>query len=489
LPTLEQIETLRRGLPITPDVQQANELTQRELAPLNIAWAASFALRAGDEILGTLDILHTQPCNLTTEEIDAFTMLADQISVTLQNHRLLDDARYSADEFSKQVRLLQIINELATTISSTQDEKTLLDTSCRALVEATGLDHSSIALITAAGTAAQVLSEHPMKGTVGVLLPLADNAVFDIIRDTRQPLVIADIDSDTRLPAASQHLLQRMGVHAMMVMPLFTSDRLVGSISLDVYTTDKPITPDIVDTALSVAAQVSLGIQNTRLLAEAQRRAEQLQRITAFSQSVQATLDLPTIFNNMLAESALMLTQDQMNISLYDAGQDALRVVAEHSGGQTRVNPNSGSFMPISGHIATAWNNREMLHIPDLYKLRDHVDTESDIRAWMVAPLQVRGRMLGLVSVGSVRAYAYTDTDVALFQQMVSQLAVAIENVEAYTQSQRMVKNESLLNSISTQLQNQMNIEHMMDITAHELGKALGARRVRIRFGSPDGSS
>lgn len=667
LPTPAQIGILLRGLPITPNIDDAGDMTLQELAPRDLTWAASFALRMDDQVLGTLDIFHTRPCKLTAEETDAFAMLADQIaaatrqrhllgqtqsaldqtrtlyeinrailgaqdtldilrtlrqhfepdallvshfsatydsnsriqdvtidfmsllndeqvtairlsdflsasavaqlndtwnsgsetvsfvedldapgindplvelahqynlrsyalvslregglvreaigigfdkpqvfderrqrlyqaiadqiSIVLQNYRLLHEAQVSASEYSRQVRLLQIINQLATTISSSQDEKTLLDTSCRALVEATGLDHSSIALVTPAATASQVLSEHPLRGTVGVQIPLADNAAYETLRTTRQPLIITDVDGDTSLPAAYKHLLQRAGVRALVMIPLITVDRLVGSISVDVYTTEKPITPEIVDTALSVAAQVELGIQNIRLLAEAQRRAEQLQRITAFSQSVQATLDLPTIFNNMLAESVQMLPQDRMSIGLYDASRDALRVVAEHSGGQTQVNADGGELIPISGHIATAWNNREMLHIPDLFKLRDHSDADSDIRDWMVAPIMVHGRMLGLVNVGSIRPYAYSDTDEALFQQMVTQLAVAIENVEAYTQSQRMVKNESLLNTISTQLQNQMNIEQMMDITAHELGKALGARRARIRFGSPDGSS
>ncbi len=664
LPSPAQTEILRRGLPILPELAQAGETTRSELAALGVTWAASFALRTGDEVLGTLDIFHTQPCTLTTEEIDAYTVLADQIgvaarnralfgqmqaaldetralyeinrailsaqdtqdilhtlrqhfapdavmishltagydghdrmqrltidfvslpaeeqaviialddllgaeqmarlqtlwstytgsvtlvedldapgitdpladvmrqrgvrsyaaimlrerdlvreaisvgfdraqvfddrqrrlyaaladqiSIVLQNHRLLRESQISARELSKQVRLLQIINQLALTISSTQDEKTLLDTSCRALVEATGIDHCSIALITPSATASQVASEYPARGTVGVQIPLADNAVYQIVRDTRQPLIVSDINSDSRLPPASQHLLQRMGVRAMLVIPLFVYDDLVGSIGMDVLAADKTITLDIVDTSLAVSAQVGLGLQNVRLLAEAQRRADQLQRITAFSQSAQATLDLPTLFNNMLLESAQMLAQDQMSISLYDSPRDALRVVAQHTAGITSVSPTDGDLIPISGQIAAVWNSREMLHIPDVHQLRDHPDPDSDVRSWLLAPIVVRGQALGLVSVGSTRPYLYTEADVALFQQMVTQLAVAIENTEAYSQSQRMVKNESLLNAISTQLQSQTDLEHMMSAAVNELGKAIGARRARIRLGTPD---
>ncbi|MBI5667321.1 MAG: GAF domain-containing protein [Chloroflexi bacterium] len=665
LPTPEQIEALRRGLPIVPDLAQAGDITRRELAPLNVAWMASFALRTADEVLGTLDVYSAQPRVLTTEEIDAYTVLADQISVAvrsrnliaqtqaaldetrtlydinrailsaqdtldvlralrqhiapeammishlsviydsgsriqdvvidfaslptddqaveislvsllgadqlaqidrawngqtdtvrfvenlvesddplrgvsqqwgarsyiamtlrqsglvreaislgfaapqvfderqrrlyaalsdqisivLQNHRLLRETQVSAGELSQQVRLLQILNQLVMTISSAHDEPMLLDTSCRALIEATGLDHCAIAMIAPTATTAQVISEYPLEGTIGVQIPLVDNPMYDTIHQTRQPLVVHDLEMDTHLPTASRQMLQQMGVRAMLVIPLLVSDQLIGSIGLDVYKPDKAITAAMVETAQAIAAQVGLGLQNLRLLADSQRRAEQLQRITTFSQSAQATLDLPTVFNNMLVESAQMLAQDQMSISLYDASRDALRTVAEHSGGQTSVTMTGGDLTPLSGHIAAVWHSRQLLHIPDVYAQRDRSEADNNIRSWLLAPIVIHGRVLGLVSVGSARPYAYTDTDVALFQQMVTQLAVAIENTEAYSQSQKMVKNESLLNAISTQIQSQMDIEQMMEVTAHELGRALGARRARIRFGTPGSGS
>ena len=72
-----------------------------------------------------------------------------------------------------------------------------------------------------------------------------------------------------------------------------------------------------------------------------------------------------------------------------------------------------------------------------------------------------------------------------LFRQMTDQLAVAIENAEAYTQSQRQARNEALVNDIATRLQRQTDVQSMLDITLSEMGKALGARRARIRLATP----
>ncbi|NWG16132.1 MAG: GAF domain-containing protein [Chloroflexi bacterium] len=444
----------------------------------------AIAVREGGLIREGISIGFAEPRSFSPQERRLYEALADPIGIVLQTHRLLRESRQAAHGLSKQVRVLQIINDLAISISATRDEKLLLDQSSQVIVAATGVDHCGIALVNPSETVSQVVSEYPAHGTIGVQIPLTDNPVFGILQNTRLPLVVDNIQMDERLPAASRHLLERMGVKALAFLPLIVSGKLVGSIGLDIYAADRPPTPDMMDIAQTIASQVALGLQNIRLLADAQRRAEQFQRITAFSQSVQATLELPTVFDNMLAESARMLPQDQMSISLYDPVAGALRVVAERNSSARAVESSSGDLIPISGHIAKVWSDWELLHIPDLHRLRERTNPNSSLRSWILAPIVARGRILGLVSVGSAQPYVYSETDVALFRQMVTQLAVAIENVEAYTQSQRLVQSEALLNAISAQLQNQLDIEQMLEIAVGELGRAIGARRARIRLGA-----
>src|SRR5690606_34951185 len=103
-------------------------------------------------------------------------------------------------------------------------------------------------------------------------------------------------------------------------------------------------------------------------------------------------------------------------------------------------------------------------------------------RSLMIAPIRVRDRLLGIVNIGSLHPNAYTETDIAVFQQMVNQLATALENAEAFAHSQRVAKNEALINDISAQLQQQMDMQRMLNVTLNELGAALGARRGRIRL-------
>ena len=451
---------------------------------LGLRSSISIPIREQGLMRESVNLTFNYPQTFTIQQRRLYEGLSNQIGIVLQSHRLLRDTQLSASQLSNQVRVLQLVNQLSATINTVQDEQGLLDQSARVLTEAVGVDHSGIVLVNLQETLGTVVSEHPSLGTVGIQIDMSNNELFHVIRDTRQPLIVNDIENDPRVITATRELMNKNGVRAFGFFPIIVQDRIFGSIGLDITDRGHKFTPDMVNIAQTISTQIAIGLQNLRLLSDTQHRADQLQRITAFSQSVQSTLDLSNIFNIMLAETAEMLQQDQMSIAIYDTAQGQLRMVAQRSDSYNNVNLNNSETVPIKGYVATVWESWQLLHIQDSKTAAEKIEPKTNARSLMVAPLISRGRILGLVTVGSLRAYAYTDTDMAVFQQLVNQLAVAIENAEAFRQSQRVAKNEALVNDISTQLQRQMDIHSMLDVTVNELGKVLGARRARIRLGT-----
>ncbi|HEX2622795.1 MAG TPA: GAF domain-containing protein, partial [Phototrophicaceae bacterium] len=62
--------------------------TQLLYTGIGAVWSASFGLRSGDFLIGTLDILSDKSQSLSNEEIDTYTTLADQIGVTIRSRQL-----------------------------------------------------------------------------------------------------------------------------------------------------------------------------------------------------------------------------------------------------------------------------------------------------------------------------------------------------------------------------------------------------------------
>ena len=73
--------------------------------------------------------------------------------------------------------------------------------------------------------------------------------------------------------------------------------------------------------------------------------------------------------------------------------------------------------------------------------------------------------------------------DRSVLSQLANQLASILEKTTADIQNQRQAQNKILANEIALQLQQQMNMDSLLNTTVTELGKALGAKRARIRLG------
>src|SRR5690606_7220085 len=144
----------------------------------------------------------------------------------------------------------------------------------------------------------------------------------------------------------------------------------------------------------------------------------------------------------------------------------------------------NGALLPISGTLVGDVLERQqpiyIENVDDSQQLRRGQLTT--MRSLVVAPIRSRGQILGTVQIGSHRPHAYSETDVALLQQMITQFTVALENAEAYAQSQRAAKNQALVNTITAQLQRNADVQRMMEVTLEELSRALGARRARARL-------
>ena len=271
----------------------------------------------------------------------------------------------------------------------------------------------------------------------------------------------------------------------MMLMALRSGDEIVGTVGFDMYSRDREITTTIDRDGETMIAQVAIGLQNKRLLSDAQRRAEQLQRVATFGQSMQAALQLETILNILLSESAQMLPMDRMTVAFHDPHREQLHVVGQYADGEISIDLDGDAPLSMTeALIRQAWETGEMLTIADTQPSAADSDGVKDkiLRSVMVAPIRSRGRLLGIVSAGSFMPYSYSETDQAIYQQMIYQLAVALENAEAYRQSQRVAQNEALINNIATHFQQHSAVEDMLQIAINELGQALGARRGRIRL-------
>ncbi|HEX2623238.1 MAG TPA: GAF domain-containing protein, partial [Phototrophicaceae bacterium] len=413
-----------------------------------------------------------------------FNAIRDQMTVVMQNQRLIQNTRTSAAQLGSQVRVLQTLNELSVSLSSANDEKLLLDEACKALYTALRLDHVGITMLNADGASATVASDYPSYNLVGLVIE-DTNELQVQIRNSRAPIYLQEVSTAPGLAEASRQELSKIGIHTMLLLPLLDStDRYLGAAGLEFSEPGHEFTPEMIDIGRNIAAQTAVALQSIREVKKTQSQASQLQQLARFSQVLQAQLDVSSILDTLIAEAPKILSLNHISVMLYDSTANKLRLVVQYNNGQIFKLARSGNVINEGTTAGQAWATREFVHVNNLRQDQALVHTfNSQMISVMSGPMFARGVPLGVIEISSMTPYAYSDIDLIIFRQLISLVGVAQENAETYMQSQRLAQSKALVNEISNRIQQQTDLTSIMDVTVSELGRALGARRAKVRLG------
>jgi GAF domain-containing protein len=479
---VESVATDTRLEPLTRSVMETLGIKSIAILPLVV----DGVLRGG---VG-LDI-YEDSRSVTTGMIESAQSVTAHLSVALRTQELLRETKTAAEQLATQVVTQRTINQLAQVVNQAADEETLRDATMEAMFAVLPVDHCGLVMLDESGTWGTVVSDYPPQGVLGLKFEVAHNPLLKMMteQERAETIAINDVVTSPLFDDAGREALLNIGSKALLLVPVLVDNRLVGSFGMDYFSAVPEFSDDVIEIAESIMRQFATGLNKLRLLADTRRRADQLEHIARLGQAMQSTLDLSVILREVLLETIQMLPVDQMSVALYEPEQAMLRTVAEYNQGQTSIDLGSTQMLEVTGRVSQAWLKRELVYIPDLQKIDHSIGTDVTIRSWVIAPIISRSRGLGILSLGSTRVASFAEADLAVVQQLASQVAATLDNVEAFAQSQRIAKNEALVNTISTRLQQQLEVSNMLDVTVNELGRALGARRARIRLGNQPGES
>lgn len=447
---------------------------------------AAIVIKERGQVNSIIFLLFDKPKPFVSSTRRLYEAIADQVVIAVENQKLLKESQVAADRLSNQVQALQAISGLAVQLNKIRDENMLLETSAKALVEALKVDHAGVVLFNDDMQTGVVISEYPRTEFLGVTVNVEDNPILKREASITSAVIIEDVEHDDIITDTMRSILRSGNISSIIIVPLIgQSGELIGSVGLDVFGRARHFDTTEVQTAETIAAQMAVGLQNVRLLRAAQQRALQLQNISEFSALSQSTLDLDALIASAMNNIPKLLPVQHMTMTLYDPLSDALVL---HSGWQEmnsfRTELPAGEIVAhqdtTTGYV---FEHGEYLYIPNLQRRAMlHYPHSRTIATLLAMPLINQGRKLGVLTLGSLQSNAFTDTDIAVFQQLVNQLALVMDNARAYTESQKVARNKTLANEIAIKLQRQTDVNKMIDLAMSEVGQAIGAKRARVRI-------
>jgi serine phosphatase RsbU (regulator of sigma subunit) len=260
--------------------------------------------------------------------------------------------------------------------------------------------------------------------------------VMGRVWERREPVILNDV----RPSAAAPVIAKKLGikVNSLIAIPLTRRGLVRGILEVVNRKNEEPFTEDDLALLTPLGEHVAVAVANARLREQAQRRRLEYQLLAEVSADVGKSMTRGEALDRILDNLKKLVPYDAASIFLYERKTDTIASVAHTGypqGAQDRIRVKSDEG--IVGEVA---RTKQGVIVPDVRSDPHYANVRARTRSEMVAPMILRGRLLGLFNLENDRLDAYSESDLRLLEAFAAQAAVAIDR--AYLIEERKVKLE-----------------------------------------------
>ncbi|MCA9981755.1 MAG: GAF domain-containing protein, partial [Anaerolineales bacterium] len=178
----------------------------------------------------------------------------------------------------RQVRDTVLLNRVINTTTSASDIVTILRILSTELAHALDVPQAACALLNEDQTQLTVVAEYRTEArasALGTVIPVENNPGTQYILRTKRPLVSVDVQNDERI--ATRDVSRQRGTVSMMLLPLLTRDRVIGTMGLNA-SERREFTAEEITLAQNVAAAASQALENAELYQRLQTELDERRR-------------------------------------------------------------------------------------------------------------------------------------------------------------------------------------------------------------------
>lgn len=335
------------------------------------------------------------------------------------------------------VRDLQATQEVSRFASNQRDPQLLMDQVVDLIIQVfPNIYHAQIFLLDADERFAVLRASTGEAGRQllarGHRLQIGSQSVIGRCTDEGRVVIARDtLESDVH--RKNEFLLE---TRAELAIPLKIGDKTIGALDVQSKFRDS-FNEEQVNILQTMADQIAIALENTRLYQESLRRLEEL-----------------TISNRIATRGAWI---DYMN------HRRQIALSSQYS---------TTSVMPKQNQLREAVLQQGIAVIGQ--------ETENKTIPFAV-PIQLRGQTLGVVE-WEFPTSDFNQEKVQLAMELVGRLALSLDNARLFEESQRAIERERLVNEIASKLTTQTNIDDILQTAVREIGQALRVPLVSINL-------
>jgi len=380
-------------------------------------------LKVGGRVIGVLNVESMEADAFRPDDIRLLSTLASQAAVAIQNAMLHEEARRRAAELAAIIKAGQTI--VSTLNLNEVVERVLAE--ARTILEAEGVsvlmydDETDELVFTASvGLASDVL--------VGIRMP-SDTGIAGWVLKTKKAALVQDTQSDPRFYDRIDDLTG-LSTRSLLAVPLVCKGKTIGVLEA-VNREEEPFDEHDLDLLSALASSAAIAIENARLHEETVRRLAESRVLQEVTLAASSTLDFDQVLTRTIQAIHDTLQVDYLVFALPDESGDFLRV---HSSLIGFVPPSDKYLrLPMDGSACgRVYTSGRPELVEDLAGTSHYFEETPGVRSILVVPVQLEGRTIAVLGVGSTSPAAFDREDLRMFEAIAAQLGIVMENARLY---------------------------------------------------------
>jgi serine phosphatase RsbU (regulator of sigma subunit) len=283
-----------RGIVVLDEVQRVESLSSVSNAAgeAGIAAAVAMPLVVQGEAIGLLAAYPERAPDVAADDEALLSALGAQLAVVVQNARLHERAERQASERKaaleaerESARRMRALYEVSESFAQSLSLDATLNALARSAVDLLAVDAAVIRMPNPRGEQLVSYAYH-------VAEPRLHDAAAPVLElpQSRDPAPIRRMFRTREALVLTPQLAEELGgSHRLLapflakgssaaVIPIFTPGEVIGTLTILSLDPGRPITPEALETALSIAAQAALAIDNGRLYQQQKEFADTMRR-------------------------------------------------------------------------------------------------------------------------------------------------------------------------------------------------------------------
>jgi GAF domain-containing protein/DNA-binding response OmpR family regulator len=385
-------------------------------------------LRVTGRDIGAIVIGAREPYRHTDRDVRIYQSFSEQASLRMEASRLLAQTERRSRQLVTSAQVSQIA-------SSILDLSFLLPRIVDLIKEAFSYDHVQIFLMDDEDDYAVLRASTGAAGqqllSINHKLRKGSASVIGQVTALGEPFIALDT-ADARVVHRPNPYLPN--TRSEMAIPLKLKGKVVGA--LDVQSNQpNAYDEDDISVLTTLAAQISVAIDNAQLFDQARRRATEMSFLFSVTTAAAAAESLTEALQSIANE--LRESLDSLSVSLYlpqayTDGQESIYYVMQPvalSGTDQPLSELSEIRLDASRNvIATAANQRRPILLGNLTNEPSYLPVVAEARSAAIVPLAVGGQLIGLITMEGAQVNAFNEDTLTLLLTLAGTLSAIVQN-------------------------------------------------------------